>query len=161
MSAIGSFAVLRRHDFSECLDKAGCIRSVSTGRWLFKKTEVVGISEFRQSWQAAVVEESSFDYSGYVLGDYLDVQLELNRFQVADEQSDAARVLCKAFTTAFPFEAPVMLPELESEPLLAFCREEYGNDAQGMVEALKAAHLFYQKGLAKITSENLVVFIIR
>ena len=107
------------------------------------------------------MEEVNFDYSGYVLGNYLDAQLAVNEIQLADEQSEIASTLCKVFTAAFPFDAPVPLSELASDPLLAFCREEYGNDAEGMVEALHAAHLFYQKGLNSITSENLVIFIIR
>src|SRR5687767_5434690 len=147
MSAIGSYAVLRRRNFAACLDHARHIRSESSGKWLFKKTVVVGISEFEQAWQAALVEEVNFDYSGYVLGNYLDAQLAVNQIQLAAEQSEIASTLCKVFTAAFPFDAPVALPEFASGPLLAFCQQEYGNDAQGMVEALHAAHLFYQKGL--------------
>ena len=161
MSAIGSYAVLRRRDFAACLDRARNIRSESSGKWLFKKTVVVGVSEFNQAWQAALVEEVNFDYSGYVLGNYLDAQLAVNQIQLADEQSEVASTLCKVFTAAFPFDAPVTLRVLASEPLLVFCQQEYGNDAQGMVEALRAAHLFYQKGLSTISSENLVIFIIR
>ena len=161
MSAIGSYAVLKRSQFPVCLDRARHICSESTGKWLFKKTAVAGISEFKQAWQAALVEEVNFDYSGYVLGNYLDAQHAMNQTQVVDEQSEAASALCKVFTAAFPFEAPVALPELASEPLLAYCQQEYGNDAPGMVEALRAAHLLYKKGLSNITSENLVIFIIR
>jgi hypothetical protein len=48
MSAIGSCGVLKRHNFTACLDHARNIRSESTGKWLFKKTSVVGIREFEQ-----------------------------------------------------------------------------------------------------------------
>ena len=161
MSAIGSYTVLRRLNFAACLDHARNIRSESSGKWLFKKTAVIGISEFEQTWRSAVVEEVHFDYSGYILGNYLDAQLAVNQIQLADEQSEVASTLCKVFTAAFPFDAPVALPEFESEPLLAFCQQEYGHDAQGMVDALRAAHLFYEKGLSNITSENVVIFIIR
>jgi hypothetical protein len=161
MSAIGSYVVLRRSHFPGCVDRAHPIRSESTGKWLFKKTEVVGISDFERAWQAALVEEVGFDYSGYVLGNYLDAQLAVNQIQLANEQSEVSRALCKVFTAAFPFDAPVTLPELAPEPLLAFCQQEYGNDAQGVVEALKAAHLFYQRGLSNITAETLVIFVIR
>ena len=85
----------------------------------------------------------------------------MNQIQLAKEQSEVSRALCKVFTAAFPFEAPVTLPELASEPLLAFCQQEYGNDAHGIVEALKAAHLFYQRGLSNSTAETLVIFVIR
>ena len=74
MSAIGSYAVMRRSQFPACVDYARQIRSESTGKWLFKKTEVVGANEFKQAWQAALVEEVHFDYSGYVLGNYLLAQ---------------------------------------------------------------------------------------
>ena len=107
------------------------------------------------------MEEVHFDYSGYVLGNYLDAQLAVNQIQLADEQSEIASTLCKAVMAAFPFDAPVTLPELASEPLLVFCQQEYGDDAPGMVDALSAAHLFYEEGLRNITSENLVIFIIR
>jgi hypothetical protein len=161
MSAIGSYAVVRRHNFTACLNHARNIRSESSGKWLFKKTVVVGISEFEQAWRSAIVEEVHFDYSGYVLGNYLDAQQAVNQIQLADEHSEVANTLCKVFTAAFPFEKPVTLPELAPEPLLVFCQQEYGNDAPGMVGALGAAHLLYQKGLSNISSENLVVFIIR
>jgi hypothetical protein len=65
MSAIGSCGVLKRHNFTACLVRAQNIRSESTGKWLFKKTAVAGISEFEHAWQAALVEEVTFDYSGY------------------------------------------------------------------------------------------------
>jgi len=161
MSAIGSYAVLRCRNFAACVEHARHIHSESGGKWLFKKTTVVGVNEFKQAWQAALVEEVNFDYSGYVLGNYLDAQLAVNQIQLADEQSEMASTLCKVFTAAFPFDAPVTLPELAPEPLLVFCQQEYGNDAQGMVEALRSAHLFYAEGLSKIASENLVIFIIR
>jgi hypothetical protein len=161
MSAIASYAVVRRHNFAACLDHARNIRSESSGKWLFKKTVVVGISEFEQAWRSAVVEEVHFDYSGYVLGNYLDAQQAVNQIQLADEHSEVASTLCKVFTAAFPFDVLVTLPELASEPLLVFCQQEYGSDAEGAVEALRAAHRFYQKGLSNISSENLVVFIIR
>ena len=64
MSAVGSYAVLRRLNFAACLDHARNIRSESNGKWLLKKTIVVGISEFEQAWRSAVVEEVHFDYSG-------------------------------------------------------------------------------------------------
>jgi hypothetical protein len=161
MSAIASYAVVRRHNFAACLDHARNIRSESSGKWLFKKTVVVGISEFEQAWRSAVIEEVHFDYSGYVLGNYLDAQQAVNQIQLADEHSEVASTLCKVFTAAFPFDVLVTLPELASEPLLVFCQQEYGSDAEGAVEALRAAHRFYQKGLSNISSENLVVFIIR
>jgi hypothetical protein len=161
MSAIGSYAVLKRSQFPVCLDRARSIRSESSGRWLFKKTEVVGIREFDGAWQAALVEEVRFEYSGYVLGNYLDAQLAVNQIQIADEQSEIAHMLCKRFRAAFPFEAPAPLPELASGPLLAFCHQEYGDEAPGMVEALQAAHVFYEQGLQNLTSENLVIFLIR
>jgi hypothetical protein len=78
-----------------------------------------------------------------------------------DEQSETARLLAKVFTAAFAFDAPVELPDLPPERLLAFCNEEYGADAAGLVEALEAAHEFYRRGMAEITPEQLVVFVIR
>jgi hypothetical protein len=161
MSAIGSYAVLRRRDFAACLDRARNIRSESSGTWLFKKTVVVGVSEFNQAWQAALVEEVNFDYSGYVLGNYLDAQLAVNQIQLADEQSEVASTLCKVFTAAFPFDAPVTLRVLASEPLLVFCQQEYGNEHKVWLKVCALHTFFKKKGLSTISSENLVIFIIR
>ena len=161
MSAIGSYAVLTRHQFPLCLSRAREVRTESRGKWPFKKAEVVGVDEFKKAWQAALVEEVSFDHSGYVLGNYVDAQHAVNRIHLVNEQSEEARVLNNVFTAAFPFHEVVVPPELASEPLLAFCKDEYGDDARSMVEALAAAHLFYRRGLNSITLENLVVFIIR
>ena len=107
-----------------------------------------------------MVREVDFAHSGYVLGNYVDAQQAINGIQLVDEQSEGARALSKIFTAASLFDAPVSLPDLPAERLLAFCREEYGVDAAEMIEALTAAHLFYQRGLAEITPEHLVVFVI-
>jgi hypothetical protein len=105
MSAIGSYIVLRRNQVPGCVDRTLHIRPESTGKWLFKKTEVVGISEFERAWRAALVEEVSFDYSGYVLGNYLDAQLAVNQIQLANEQSEVSRALCKVFYGRLSFRS--------------------------------------------------------
>lgn len=162
MSAIGSYAVVSRTGFRTCFELADKVGSETTGRWMFKKSRVVGIEEFREAWRAAVVQEVNFDYSGYVIGNYLDAQDAVNGVVPIDEQSGVANALSKVFTAAFAFEAPVSFPDLPPEKLLTFCQEEYGeNDAAGMVEAINAAHAFYQRGLGEITPEHLVVFIIQ
>ncbi len=160
MSAIGSYAVLMRGELRGCLALTQSVRAQTTGRWIFKQTQVIGIEEFRRAWRAAVVREVDFDHSGYVLGNYVDAQQAINGIQLIDEQSEGARALSRIFTAAFLFDAPVSLPDLPAERLLAFCRKEYGGDAAEMIEALTAAHLFYQRGLAEITPEHLVVFVI-
>jgi hypothetical protein len=38
--------------------------------------------------------------------------------------------------------------------------KEYGDDAPGMVDAITAAHKFYRRGLAEISPERVVVFVI-
>jgi hypothetical protein len=160
MSAIGSYSVVGRIEFPGCLARARDVRTETTGRWIFKQTRVVGIDEFKRAWRAAVRKSVDFEYSGYALGNYLDAQTTINGVRLFDEQSDAGRAFCQVFTAAFVFEQPVQLPELPPQGLMAFCREEHGEDAQGMTEAINAAHVFYMRGLAEITSENLVVFVI-
>jgi hypothetical protein len=78
----------------------------SSGKWLFKKTEVAGTSEFDRAWQAALVKEVRFEYSGYVLGNYLDTQLAVNQIQIADEQSWIARLLFKSLGQPFRSKRP-------------------------------------------------------
>jgi hypothetical protein len=160
MSAIGSYAVLRRKAFSECVERAKNIRKETRGWWIFKNPVVVGMEEFKAAWAAALVEEASFGYSGYVIGNYIDAQEHVNSLPNRYERTETALALTKAFTAAFPFEEKETFPELPPEKLLAWCREEYGKDADNMAEAIAAAHAFYKEGLAKITPETVVVFLI-
>ncbi len=127
MSAIGSYSVLDRSDVADCLARARAVRSETAGRWIFKQTRVHGMEEFRRAWRAAVRKRVDFEYSGYVLGNYLDAQ------------------------TA---------PELPPQVLEAFCRQEYGEDAPRMAEAISAAHTFYARGFGEITRESQVVFVV-
>lgn len=161
MSAIGSYAVLTRADATACVALANAVRTETTGRWLFKRSQVVGREAFHQAWRAAVVREVGFDHSGYVLGDYVDAQEAINGIRLVDEEAEPSRALGNVFTSAFVFPAAVALPELPAERLEAFCREEYGpDDAPGMVEAITAADGFYRRGFGEITPEHLVAFVI-
>src|SRR6266498_2993022 len=101
MSAIGNYTVLMRGGVPGCLALARSVHTQATGRWIFKQTQVIGIEEFRRAWGAAVVREVDFDYSGYVLGNYVDAQQAINGIQLVDEQSEEARALTKIFTAAF------------------------------------------------------------
>ena len=161
MSAIGSYAVVLRNRMQGCLDLAQNVRIETMKKWFVKKTQVVGAEKFHQEWLRARIREVPFDHSGYVLGNYLDAQQAINGIHLVDERSETARVLCKIFTAAFVFESSVTLPELAVERLLKFCNEEYSRDAAEMVEAVTAAHLFYRRGLAEITPEHLVIFLIQ
>src|SRR5690348_8081610 len=138
MSAIGSCAVLRRAAFAECVE---CAKSMETsGRWVFKTSRMVGMQEFEAAWAKALVEEVSFNYSGYVIGNYLDAQEHVNSLPNRYEHTETALALCKAFTAAFPFEKSETFPALPKDKLLVWCREEYGKEADGMAEAIEAAH---------------------
>jgi len=162
MSAIGSYAVLNRAKFPICLAKAQEIHNETTGWWIFKTTQTVGLEAFHQAWRDALVAEVPFDYSGYVLGNYLGVQQEINALELFDEQSEIGRALSKTFTAAFVFDAPPSPPPLVPDRLLAYCRDEYGSeDASDMVDAIQAADAFYHRGFEAITADNLVVFLIQ
>ena len=161
MSAIGDYFVVIRSAYAKCLDLAREIHPETSGKWLFKKTQVVGVEEFHREWQQSVLEEVGFSYSGYVIGNYLDAQDVLNRSGF-DEETEEAKTLARVFTAAFPFHEQVTFPELEPNRLLEFCREEYGDDdGPQLVAAVNAAHQFFKEGLKKVTPENLVVFTIR
>jgi hypothetical protein len=163
MSALGSYAVLRRERFAECVRLAADVRTEVTGKWIFRQQVTRGREKFNAAWGGALVEEAPFDYSGYVLGNYLDAQEHVNGFPSgAVERSAAAVALNKVFTAAFPFEqAPQPFPALEEAKLRAFCESEYGGDAGGMVEAIRAAHEFYRAGLARLSEAHVVLFVIR
>jgi hypothetical protein len=161
MSAIGSYEVLNRTRFTECLEAAQGVRPETSGTWIFKKTEVKGFDDFQASWKSSVIERVDFDYSGYVLGNYLDAQQEINQLQLFDEESEEALTLSKVFTAAFVFHRAVPLPEMPEDKLEAFCRHEYDADGADLLEPLRAAHEFYARGLEAITPDNLVVFVIR
>lgn len=163
MSAIGSYVVLRREGFKECVRLAADLRTEATHKWLFKKPSTRGRDEFDAAWAAALVEEVDFGYSGYVLGDYLDAQEQVNGVPAGErERSAAALTLNKLFTTAIPFEeTPPPFPTLEEQALRAFCQSEYGSDADSMYQAIQAAHEFYGRGLARLSETHVVMFVIR
>ena len=93
MSAIGSYVVLRREGFSECVRLAADVRKEVTGKWIFKKPVTRGRDEFNAAWAAALVEEVDFEYSGYVLGDYLDAQERVNGVRTGEREQSAAALL--------------------------------------------------------------------
>jgi hypothetical protein len=161
MSAIGSYEVLTRDGFVKCLDAARDVHPETTGKWVFKTTKVQGREAFDAAWSAARIDEVGFDYSGYVLGNYLDAQFAINNLRLFDEESEQALALANVFTAAFVFDTPRTLPELPTDKLQAFCREEYGEDGEDLLEPIQSAHAFYAQGIAAITAANLVVFIIR
>jgi hypothetical protein len=161
MSAIGSYEVLRRVTFADCLAAARGVRPEPTGTSIFKKAEGKALDEFQARWTSSVIERVDFEYSGYVLGNYLDAQQEINQLQLFDEESEEATTLNKVFTAAFVFHRAVPLPEMPDDKLEAFCRHEYDADGADLLEPLRAAHEFYARGLDAITPDNLVVFVIR
>ena len=161
MSAIGSYEVLDRAAFAVCMDRARQVKSETTGRWIFKSQRTVGLEEFNDAWRKAVRRTVDFEYSGYVLGNYLDAQEAVNGFRPFDEQSEIARTLARLFTAGFVFDRATILPELPPDRLRAFCHDEYGEDESNMASAILAADAFYRRGLAEITPETLVVFVMR
>ena len=162
MSAIGSYAVLKRSEWPTCLARARDVRSETSGAGIFKRQRSVGREAFAEAWQKALVREVPLEYSGYIVGNYLDAQDATNGTHYVDGLAEAERALSQVFTAGFVFDAPVSFPDLDRDRLLAFCRSEYGDDdAAGMVEAIEAAHTFYGRGMAEITAEHLVVFVIR
>ena len=161
MSAIGSYEVLSRSKFDECLQVARDIRTETSGKWIFRQTNTSGRDAFLEKWNASVSKRVDFDHSGYVLGQYLDAQTVINQKVLFDEGSELGRTLAKVFTAAFVFDSSLSLPDLPANELDDCCAEEYGHDATAMVEAINAAHAFFAQGLNEITPENLVVFVIR
>jgi hypothetical protein len=160
VSAIGRYAVLNRSKFDACVNAARDVRSQTSGMWIFKRTEVIGVGEFKKLWDASVSKTVDFDYSGYVLGQYLDAQSVINERVLFDEESELGRTLAKVFTAAFVFDKSIVLPALPASALDAYCREEAEDDGPAMVEAMTAAHAFYAQGLKEIDSETVVVFVI-
>jgi hypothetical protein len=134
--------------------------SETTGKWIFRKSRTSGLDEFWSCWRAAKLRELDYDYSGYVLGNYIHAQQAINHFRVIDDQSDIVRTLGRIFTAAYPFEEAVLLPELAAGDLADFCHYEYADDAADMLEAIRAAHVFYQRGFSQVTDRHMVVFVI-
>ena len=160
MSAIGTYDVMNRRKFDECLKAARTVRQETTGIWMFKRTKSSGLTEFQAKWEASVSKEVDFDYSGYALGQYLDAQRAINDRILFDDESEVAGILANVFTAAFVFDRHVTLPTLADNKLNDYCRDEFAEDAPAMAEAITAAHAFYEQGLQEITPENLVVFVI-
>jgi hypothetical protein len=160
MSAIGTYEVMNRRKFDECLNAARTVRQQTTGIWMFQRTKSSGLTEFQAKWKASVSKEVDFDYSGYALGQYLDAQRAINDRVLFDDASEVAEILANVFTAAFVFDKHVALPTLADNKLNDYCRDEFAEDAAAMAEAITAAHSFYERGLKEITPENLVVFVI-
>jgi hypothetical protein len=160
VSAIGSYVVVRRQALAGCLALARNVRTETKGTWI-KQSQTVGRVEFDEAWREATVREAGFGYSGYVLGNYLDAQRAVNGIDLVDEQSESVTTLARVFMAAFVLDRAIAPPPLPPEPLLAFCRGEYGeDDAAGMAEAIVSADSFYRRGLGEITDEHVVVFLI-
>jgi len=56
-------------------------------------------------------------------------------------------------------EAP--FSAFDEQTLRVFCHGEYGDDAEGMCQAIQAAHEFYARGRAHMSEAYVVVFLIR
>jgi hypothetical protein len=127
---------------------------------MFRKTRTVGVREFEDAWRAAVVRTVDFDYSGYVLAHYVDAQLAINHVSLGEDDADT-HVLSQVFMGVFIFRTRMSFPDLPQDQLQVFCRTEYREDAGMAAEALRAAHAFYTRGVAEITPDTLVAFVIR
>lgn len=161
MSAIGTYVRIRRSDLERCIKLAATIHRETPGRWPWTKSVEFGRREFDHAWQAGTIEQVEFGYSGYVLNDYLTAQEAINGYAHSPFDSTDAMVLEKAFAAAFPIFSPMSFPELPDQALLTFCVQQYGQtDASTMFEAIQAAHEFYRSGIAGVTSQESVVFVI-
>jgi len=161
MSAIGRCIRMKRADFARALDLATAIHTETTGRGLWKKTVTVGVDEFDRVWDAAVLDERDFEYSGYVLSNYFIAQEVINGLAESPFDSPEGQLLARVFTAAFAVTAPITFPPLPDQTLRQFCKEEYGEeDAPGMCEAITAAHRFYSEASATLQSDETVVFLI-
>jgi hypothetical protein len=162
LSAIGSVVILERDDFAQCVRLAGAIRTERKGWGPFKSTVTLGREAFDQAWHAAIVSETDFAFSGYVLGDYLTAQKAVNGFATEQlEESAAARALNKVFTAAIPIEQPIVFPGLQDQPLRDFSATEYGGDADGMFEAIQGADEFYRRAMERLGPDHVAIFLIR
>jgi hypothetical protein len=74
------------------------IHTETSGKWMFKRAQVVGLDEFREAWRQVVLRDVTFEYSGYVIGNYLDAQKAVNNIDLVDEQSEVMTVYVKPFS---------------------------------------------------------------
>lgn len=161
MSTIGSCVILNRSGFEYCLELARNIKSGPQKPVSSEPSNGMVVEDFHRNWNSHIVEEITFDYSGYALGNYIDAQGVINGIETFGDDTEAAELLAKIFMAGFPFERPVDFPDLPDDKLEQFCREEFGtDDAQAMTEAIYAAHEFYRQGLLKVTTETVAVFVI-
>jgi hypothetical protein len=162
MSAIGSYVLVRRDRLQKCVDLANLVRTEEKGKWIFKTKSTVGIPEFMAEWQAASMAEKAFDYSGYVLATYVIAQAEINGVKIESaEHVPVISAICKVFTLATLVEHQISLPAFDQAKLRDFCQHEEEDDWANLFEALQSAHLFYCDGLAHLSDDLVVVFLIR
>lgn len=161
MSTIGSCVILNRSGFRDCLDVARNIQSDPRNDTPSQPANQPAVEDFHRSWNIHIVEEITFDYSGYVLGIYMDAQSVINGVATFFDDNEEADLLAKIFIAGFPFERSFFFPDLPADKLQEFCQREYGeDDAQSMTEAINAAHEFYRQGLLKVTTDSVAVFVI-
>jgi hypothetical protein len=160
MSSTGSCDVMYRDRWPACLAAARRVTTATTGRWIFRRTEALGLDEFRHQWGVARLRSLDFDYPGEALGSYLDAQQAISGASPVDRECEIVKTLARFFTAAFPFETATPLLDLPRDRILTFCRDRFGEAAPDMVEEIEAAHTFYRRGLREVTAKHLVVFVI-
>ena len=159
MSAIGKYVRMRTADLDRCLELASRATPDRPFRWPWQTKAESTQETFHREWASAVLEEVVFDGSGHVLSSYFLAQEEVNGVDDPFASAEAA-ALGRVFTAAFAARAALRLPELSDQALRQFCESEWDDEGPEMHQAIAAAHVFVKAGMARIRSDEAVVFIV-
>jgi hypothetical protein len=160
MSAIGSYVVLRREGFRECVRVAADVRTEATGKWIFKKPVTRGRDEFNAAWTATLVEEVGF----WICARRLSRRSRtVNGVRTGErERSAAALTLNKLFAAAIPFEeTPAPFPAMEEQTLRALARANTETTLIACIRRSKPRMNSAAAGLARLSETHVVTFVIR
>jgi hypothetical protein len=159
VSAIGSYVRIATPDLDRCLEIASRVTTEQPFRWPWQAKTENAREVFAREWAAAVREEVVLDGSGHLLSSYFLAQSELNSLEDPFDSREGM-ILARVFTAAFPARVAQALPELERNALEEFCVSEWGDEGREACAGLARAHEFFKTGMASITQNEAVVFII-
>jgi hypothetical protein len=94
-----------------------------------------------------------------VLASYFLAQSAVNQLADPFDSPDSGG-FGSVFTGAFMVRTPQAFPTFEAAALQQFCKAEWGEDGPDACEAILAAHAFFAAGMAEVTIDYAVVFII-
>ena len=127
-----------RDTVARCLGLARNVRTESTGKWIFRKSRVIGLPEFREAWRAPYCAES-ISTTQATSWETIWTPKERATRRSSSMSSRRWREYSPACSRRRSFSTRRVRCRISPRKKLhAFCGAEYGTDAPGMIEAIRA-----------------------